>query len=147
MSNPVARERLNGAVACGEWLGAGPIVYGKRLAAPGVIPIGDAGAFIDPFTGSGILLALSSAEMLASAVAAQSQVVIQPEAVHAKYIDLLKESMRWRLGVAAFLRKVALSSTGRRLTVPLLAHNSGLRRFLTRATRHGGNGVVLPTKE
>src|SRR5262249_1969125 len=55
-SNPAARLRLRDAVIDGEWVGTGPITYGRMRPLPGVISIGDAGAFIDPFTGSGILL-------------------------------------------------------------------------------------------
>src|SRR5215831_13681260 len=67
-SNPAARRRLHNAVIEGDWVGTGPITYGRRRAIPGVISIGDAGAFIDPFTGSGILLALRSAEIAAEVI-------------------------------------------------------------------------------
>jgi flavin-dependent dehydrogenase len=36
--------------------------------AKNVFAVGDAGAFIDPFTGSGMLMAFESAEILAAAV-------------------------------------------------------------------------------
>src|SRR5262249_38727584 len=67
-SKPAARSRLRGGAVDGEWLGTGPITYGRMEPAPGVISIGDAGAFIDPFTGSGILLALTSGEIAAEVI-------------------------------------------------------------------------------
>src|SRR5262249_56021143 len=67
-ANPAARRRLRNAVIDGEWLGTGPITYGRRRPIPGVISIGDAGAFIDPFTGSGILLPLATGELPAPTI-------------------------------------------------------------------------------
>jgi flavin-dependent dehydrogenase len=148
MQNPVARERLREARACDEWLATGPISYGKRVAAAGVISLGDAGAFIDPFTGSGILLALSSAELLASAVRSEARSGAgRPEAVQAKYEEMFGAATRLRFGASALLRSVALSSAGRRLAAPLLASHAGLARLLTRATRHGAKRVVLSKQE
>jgi hypothetical protein len=46
LTNPAARDRLKNAVVCDDWLGAGPLVFGKQSSPPGVIAIGDAGAFM-----------------------------------------------------------------------------------------------------
>lgn len=67
-SNPAGRRRLEHAVLAGEWLGTGPIIYGRKKTPDDVLSIGDASAFIDPFTGSGILLALKSGELAARVI-------------------------------------------------------------------------------
>ena len=77
-TNPRAAARLAGATIDGEWLGTGPLEFGRKRTTPGVLAIGDARAFIDPFTGSGILLALTSGEIAADVVRAQFPAVIGP---------------------------------------------------------------------
>jgi flavin-dependent dehydrogenase len=64
MKNPLACERLRGAQLAGKWHSAGPLTFGRRrLARDGVIAIGDASGMIDPFTGTGIQMALRTGEM------------------------------------------------------------------------------------
>src|SRR5262249_38720143 len=41
-SNPAAHRRLKDAAIDGEWVGTGPITYGRMRPTPGVISIGDA---------------------------------------------------------------------------------------------------------
>jgi menaquinone-9 beta-reductase len=147
MTNPIARQRLAHAVPCDEWLGTGPIIYGSQVPPDGVIAIGDAGAFIDPFTGSGILLALTSAEVLASAIALEcGSGEFETGAVFDRYRNLFRDATRWRFGATAFLRRLALSGVARRLVAPVLASQSRLTRLLTRATRQGGASVVHSDK-
>ena len=50
--------------------------------APNLFAIGDAAAFIDPFTGSGMLMALESAEILAEVIAENH---FSPEKIAEKY--------------------------------------------------------------
>ncbi len=48
--------------------GTGPLACrARRLASPGLAVVGDAAGFIDPFTGEGIFVALTSARLLAEA--------------------------------------------------------------------------------
>jgi flavin-dependent dehydrogenase len=68
-TNPAARARLRGAKATGKWLTVGPLSFGKReLSRDRVIAIGDAAGMIDPFTGTGIQIALRSGEILAQSI-------------------------------------------------------------------------------
>ena len=69
LRNPRANERLSGAEAVCKWVSAGPLVFGRRrLAQSGVIAIGDASGMIDPFTGTGIQIALRTGELAAEAI-------------------------------------------------------------------------------
>src|SRR3989440_8849423 len=71
MSNARARETLGDARPACEWLAVSLDGFGRRALAPacGLIAIGDAASFIDPFTGSGVLMALESGELAAQSIA------------------------------------------------------------------------------
>ena len=69
MKNRLARERLLTAEVVGKWHSVGPLVFGRRrLSQGGVIAIGDASGMIDPFTGTGIQIALRTGEIAAEAI-------------------------------------------------------------------------------
>jgi menaquinone-9 beta-reductase len=130
-SNPAARRRLSNAVIDGEWVGTGPITYGRRRSIPGVISIGDAGAFIDPFTGSGIQLALRSAELAAEVIRLSfSEGVRDAGAIAKRYDRLHHASFAWRFRVCAFLRAVAFNSTARNTMVSLLSRHRSLVKLM-----------------
>jgi flavin-dependent dehydrogenase len=130
-SNPAARRRLRDAVVDGEWVGTGPITYGRRRHLPGVISIGDAGAFIDPFTGSGILLALGSAELAAEVIRqAFSEGIRDVGAIASRYDQLHRARFAWRFRACALLRAVAFNSTARNAMVSLLTRHHSLVKLL-----------------
>jgi flavin-dependent dehydrogenase len=54
-----------------DWLAVSLESFGRHSPAPavGLLAIGDAASFIDPFTGSGMLMALESGELVAGAIA------------------------------------------------------------------------------
>jgi geranylgeranyl reductase family protein len=63
---PEIQERLSRARPLGPPRATGPLaVAARRVSAPGVLLVGDAAGFFDPFTGEGITLALRSAELMA----------------------------------------------------------------------------------
>jgi geranylgeranyl reductase family protein len=70
MRNPRAAHTLMPAVTSSEWLSASWESFGRQSPAPakGLLAIGDAAAFIDPFTGSGMLMALESGELSAEVI-------------------------------------------------------------------------------
>src|SRR5205085_12675932 len=69
MRNTLARERLRGAEVVGKWHSVGPLAFGhRRLSQGGVLAVGDASGMIDPFTGTGIQIALRTGELAAAAV-------------------------------------------------------------------------------
>ena len=67
MANPRAREVLRDVIPEERWLTVAVEGFGKRVPprADNLISIGDAASFIDPFTGSGMLMAFQSSELLA----------------------------------------------------------------------------------
>jgi geranylgeranyl reductase family protein len=61
-------ERLAGAELLGQPRAIGPLALDARgVSAAGVLLVGDAAGFYDPFTGEGVTLALRSAELAAEA--------------------------------------------------------------------------------
>lgn len=69
LTNSRASERLSSATAVGNWVTGGPLVFGrKRRVEAGILAIGDAAGMIDPFTGTGIQIALRSGELAAESV-------------------------------------------------------------------------------
>jgi flavin-dependent dehydrogenase len=70
MLNRRAAHTLAGACAKTRWLGVAVESFGRYEPAPfeGMLAVGDAAAFIDPFTGSGMLMALEGGELAARAV-------------------------------------------------------------------------------
>lgn len=69
MKNSRARERLLNADVVGKWHSVGPLMFGRRrLSQNGIIAVGDASGMIDPFTGTGIQIALRTGELAAESV-------------------------------------------------------------------------------
>lgn len=63
-------ERLRPLRRCLDWLSTGPLEVRNRLDAPaGCYPAGDALSFVDPFTGSGLLCAVTTGTLAGRAAA------------------------------------------------------------------------------
>ncbi|MFN7945564.1 MAG: NAD(P)/FAD-dependent oxidoreductase [Blastocatellia bacterium] len=137
LTSPAARERLRGAVPDGAWLGTGPLEYGRRALVPGVLAIGDAGAFIDPFTGSGMLLALTSGELAAQVISESFAAgARQPEQVISRYQQIHQHHFNWRFRACALLRRLAFKPATRNALALLLERHSSLARLAALSTRH-----------
>ncbi|MDQ1611791.1 MAG: hypothetical protein QOG00_1722 [Pyrinomonadaceae bacterium] len=142
MSNARAAETLCGARVRSEWLAVALESFGRRELVPceGLLTVGDAASFIDPFTGSGMLMALESGELAAACVGralptlrACGTFAPLAEDYRARY----REQFAARLRVCSWLRRAAFA--------PRLATEAGIialgaservRRVVARATRH-----------
>lgn len=135
-TNPVSRKRLKDAVMAGEWHGTGPIVYGRQQTMAGVLAVGDASAFIDPFTGSGMLLALTSGELagrvinhhLTAGNRKADEIITDYETRHRSLF-----TRRYR--AVSMLRSLAFRPAARKLLVSILARQQSLARAVARSTR------------
>jgi flavin-dependent dehydrogenase len=156
MNNGGARERLDRAITVGKWHSAGPLNFGRRnLYRKGVITIGDAAGMIDPFTGTGIQMALRTGEMIAEAIASSLNARSdQPFGVSPDWgayrtgPDLATEVSRLyqltydfefgtRMRLAGALRRLAFSPSAVNLVGHVLASTPGLARYMMAATRIG----------
>jgi len=106
-----ASERLRPMTRAMDWLHTGPLVFGPARNPENCYPTGDAAAFIDPFTGSGMLGAISTG-ILAGKAAAQRR---EPS----QYRKQMEQVLRGQHLAAAFLRGTIVSGWAERM-LPLV---------------------------
>jgi flavin-dependent dehydrogenase len=141
-ANPAARRRLSAAVIDGEWHGTGPITYGRQETMPGVLAIGDSRAFIDPFTGSGMLLALASGELAGEVIEAHLTTGRGGATeMIAAYQERHRHLFSRRYRAVSALRRLAFHPVPRRLLVAMLSRQQTLARLIARSTRAKGPQV------
>lgn len=137
--NPVASEILRDAVPDGSWLSTGPVSFGRSARPPNEsneIRVGDAYAFIDPFTGSGILRALDGADLIGSIVnRAFDARELSTQNLRIECDRALGAVYSQKLRVSSILRRLATDEKRRSLVRNMLAHVPGLARAIARATR------------
>ena len=136
-ANPASRSRLKNAEILGEWHGTGPINFGRKSILPGVLSIGDACAFIDPFTGSGILLALLGGELAAKVISQSfSEDVRDAGAIVKRFNDLHRKYFGMRFYASALVRSMAFRPVIRNAMVSLLSNHSSLMRLIAQITQY-----------
>ena len=158
MKNSLASERLAKAKLEGKWYSAGPLTFGRRrLGRDNVIAIGDASGMIDPFTGTGIQIAVRTGEIAAEAIIQtlgrlssrqyredQDRKTGEPERPNSLYESILtsygqqyEQEFHNRMRVAGMLRIAAFSPSASRLIAILLARAPRLTNSVFKATRTG----------
>ena len=147
MRNRRAAHTLAGARASSRWLGVAIESFGRHNPAPaaGLLAVGDAASFIDPFTGSGMLMALESGELAAQSVSKHlDEIVAGAETRLAAALDSLACDYRAaysarfdaRLRLCGLLRRAAFAPAQfAEAAVVVLGASAALRRRLARATR------------
>ena len=132
--NKRASVTLREASAAGDWLAVSIDSFGTQRAAmaTNLYTVGDAAAFIDPFTGSGMVMAFESARVLAEIVAANRG---SHEKIGDEYLAAYRNRFANRLRVCSLLRRAAFMPNLATTIVSLLAISTGARRRLARATR------------
>lgn len=141
MKNVRAAETLKAARVRTQWLSVSLEGFGKRALAPadGLLTIGDAAAFIDPFTGSGMLMALESGQVAADAVARHLPALRSGglfEPLTNQYRTEYATRFNSRLQVSGLLRRAAFVPGLAEAAILLCGTSSRLRRKLARATRN-----------
>jgi flavin-dependent dehydrogenase len=132
--NKRARRMMTNAQADFDWLAVSVDGFGARdlNPAPHLVAIGDAGAFIDPFTGSGMLMALESGELLAQSVAENN---FSPAVIAESYKSRHAEKFRKRLFVCSLMRRAAFVPSLAKSVISVLSWSEKAREILARATR------------
>ena len=141
MRNRRAARTLEEATARSRWLGVSLEGFGRHEPAPfaGLLAVGDAAAFIDPFTGSGMLMALEGGELAARAV---SNWLARGggdfDEIAGDYRRAYASRFDARLRLCGLLRRAALAPTAlAEVSVIALGASASLRRRLARSTRRG----------
>jgi len=141
MKNVRAAQTLIDSRACTPWLSVSLEGFGKRALAPagGLLTVGDAAAFIDPFTGSGMLMALESGQVAAETVAHHLPMLRAGglfESLTNQYRAEYETRFNSRLQIAGLLRRAAFVPGLAEAAILLCGTSSRLRRKLARSTRH-----------
>jgi flavin-dependent dehydrogenase len=147
MKNARAAVTLAQAKVCSPWLSVSLDGFGRRTPAPvpGLITVGDAASFIDPFTGSGMLMALESGELAAVVINSHFAKLGQADSFAAlsnDYESTYSEAFDSRLKVSGFLRRAAFVPGLAEAAIAVCGASSHLRRRLARATRHSGSRKI-----
>jgi flavin-dependent dehydrogenase len=140
MLNPRAAYTLGDARVSTEWLSVAIESFGRYRPSPmrGLLAIGDAASFIDPFTGSGMLMALESGELSAQTIVRQKHKLKQREAIDiicSDYAKVYQEKFASRLRVCGLLRRVAFRPLLAQLAISVCASSNRFGEWLARATR------------
>jgi flavin-dependent dehydrogenase len=139
MRNRRAARTLKDAKARTRWLGVSLEGFGRHEPAPfeGLLAVGDAAAFIDPFTGSGMLMALEGGELAARAVTAWlARGGGEFDEIARDYRRAYAARFDARLRLCGLLRRAALAPTlFAEVSVVALNASAALRRRLARSTR------------
>ena len=142
MKNRRAAHALRNAERCSEWLSVSLERFGAADPAPkaGLIAIGDSASFIDPFTGSGMLMALESGELASSVARAHLKNDSSVNEIRKDYLRQYNEKFGSRLRVSGLLRYTAFNPYLAELTIVACSLNGWVRNQLARATRSRGEG-------
>lgn len=134
LTNKRAAVTLRNATPVYDWLAVTVDKFGRKelCPAPNVFTVGDAAAFIDPFTGSGMLLAFETAELLKATIIENQK---DPHAIGAAYQRSFDRKFATRLFAGRLVRHVAFAPVLAGTAIRLLDASSWARALLTRATR------------
>jgi len=138
--NSRAAYTLEGARTRSEWLSVSLESFGRRTLVPadGLMTVGDAAAFIDPFSGSGMLIALESGELAAETIINQleglrskSSFEILARHYRAEYVKKFNS----RLRMCSLLRRAAFVPALAEAAILFFGISSRFRRRVARTTR------------
>src|SRR5207237_6851829 len=110
--NRRAAYALEHARACTPWLAVSLVGFGRHTVTPanGLLAIGDAASFIDPFTGSGMLMALESGELVSKLIGDWLQRLPdagETQSLARNYQTLYGQKFNSRLRLCSMLRRAA----------------------------------------
>ena len=140
MKNRRAAHTLEQAQPESEWLSASWERFGRQQPNPvkGLLAIGDSAAFIDPFTGSGMLMALESGELVADVISRHRK-NLDASALASEYADEYLRKFDSRLRISGWLRRAAFRPRLAGLGIALCGVSKQFRNRLVRATRSSFN--------
>jgi flavin-dependent dehydrogenase len=145
-ANKRAGETLKNARVESAWLSVALENFGRQEPSllPGLIAIGDAASFIDPFTGSGMLMALESGSLAAEVIAAELSSGAQLNLLRVQSIYQQRYDTRFaaRLRFCAILRRLAFAPRAiAEVAACVLGANEHIERSLARATRRASSSA------
>lgn len=139
-TNRRAADVIKNAVVAKPWLAVPISNYGRRSIVParGMLAVGDAAAFIDPFTGSGILLALESGRIAADAIVKSRSA----DSLESNFRNEYSKAFDSRLRFCSWLRYAAFVPFLTDTAIRTLAFSNSLTRLVARSTRSSEGSVA-----
>jgi flavin-dependent dehydrogenase len=133
---------LEHARAGTPWLAVSLEGFGRHTVTParGLLSIGDAASFIDPFTGSGMLMALESGELAAGVIGDHISAIrlgAGLDDLETKYRGAYKARFHSRLRLCSMIRRAAFVPGLAQMAIRTFGISDDLRRRVSRATRGG----------
>ena len=127
-----ARKQFN-------WLGVSVEKFGIQLENPvkNLISVGDAAAFIDPFTGSGMLMALESSKLLANTILSEADILTEERIASIKFEfeRIHKLATKKRLRVCSIAHRFSFSPKFVGFIIFLAGLNSSVLKGFSSLTR------------
>jgi len=144
VKNRRAAYTLANATICSEWLSVSLESFGRQTLVPfsGLLAVGDAAAFIDPFTGSGMLMAFESGELAATVILSHLEGLKSGAAFASLAQDYrrgYKRRFGSRLRISALLRRAAYLPYAAQVAITFFGASDRLRKQTARATRSAHN--------
>jgi len=138
MKNSRAAHTLEHAQPDSEWLSASWERFGRQQPSParGLLAIGDSAAFIDPFTGSGMLIAFESGELVADVISRHRN---ELNSIESDYTAEYLRKFDSRLRISAWLRRAAFKPRLAGMGIALCGVSKHFRSRIVRATRSSLN--------
>jgi menaquinone-9 beta-reductase len=137
--NQRASHTLREAVPDSDWLAVSLEGFGRHSPTPadGLLTIGDAASFIDPFTGSGMLMALESGELVANTIMRHWPQLdeLQLRTLSEQYRAAYERQFNSRLRLCSLIRRAAFAPGVADFAIRLFRASDTLRRRVARATR------------
>jgi flavin-dependent dehydrogenase len=150
MLNKRAAFTLEYAKVETEWLSVALESFGRRQPSParGILAIGDSASFIDPFTGSGMLMALESGQLVAQEIICHWDKLDQAGAIAGlceSYTQAYQRTFDSRLRLCSLLRRVAFRPLLAQLAISTFSCSERFRGWLARSTHSSSsNRASLP---
>ncbi len=140
MKNKRAAYTLEKAQAESEWLSASWERFGRQHPSPanGLLAIGDSAAFIDPFSGSGMLMAFESGELAAEVIVRHRDKLVAAQSAGAlcsDYAAAYAQKFDSRLRICGWLRRLAFRPRLAGLGIAICGTSNRFRNRIARATR------------
>jgi flavin-dependent dehydrogenase len=147
--NRRAAFALEAATICSEWLSVSLESFGRQSPSPlnGLLAVGDSAAFIDPFTGSGMLMALESGELASQLILRHLPSLrenLSFTTLATEYSQEYRRRFDARLRISSALRRLAYTPFLAEIGIVLFGASERLRNRVARATRSDSNGDQSP---
>jgi 2-polyprenyl-6-methoxyphenol hydroxylase-like FAD-dependent oxidoreductase len=135
--HPVLHERSRGWSSLSDPVSTSPLIFrNPQPERDGVLMVGDAAGFVDPFVGDGISLALRSGELAASCLSPFFAGEASLPHAASRYRELYKQSLLPVFRASSKIRQMLrLPRYVRRPLVRLLEGTPIITRFVVRKTR------------